>query len=69
MLTIDFKGIVKNDENAYWYAEDKNGKIIDEDFLSGIDNYLESLGIDILHENESIEIIIKLSERKEDQKW
>jgi len=69
MLIIDFKGVVKNDENANWYAEDKEGKIIDADFLTGIDNYLESLGIDIVHENEKIEIVIKLSERKEDQKW
>jgi len=69
MLTIDFKGIVKCDEFANWYAEDNDGKMIDADFLTGIDNYLESLGIDVLHENESIEIVIKLSERKEDQKW
>jgi len=69
MLTVNFKGIVKNDENAYWYAEDEEGKVIDADFLSGIDNYLESLGYDVIHENEKVEIIIKLIERKEDQKW
>ena len=69
MLTIGFKGIVKCDESAEWYAEDKEGKIIDEDFLSGIDNYLESLGYDITHEGEEIEVIIKIKDRKEDQKW
>jgi len=64
MLTVEFKGIVKNDENANWYAEDKEGKIIDADFLIGIDSYLESLGIDIIHKNEKIEIIIKLKDRE-----
>jgi len=67
MLTVNFKGVVKNDENAYWYAEDEEGKIIDADFLSGIDNYLESLGYDVIHENEEIEIIIKVNREDEKQ--
>ena len=69
-----FKGVVKCDENANWYAEGEDNKVIDADFLTGIDNYLESLGVDVIHENEEIEVIIKLKdiklkERKEDQKW
>lgn len=62
MITVEFNGIIKMDEDSGdWYAEDKEGKILNADFLTGIDNYLESLGHDFTCNNEEIEITIKIN--------
>ena len=62
MFTIKLKGIIKyNKESNEWYAEGKNGELIDNDLLVGIDNVLEYLGQEELRENEKIEIKISVN--------
>lgn len=67
MITVDFKGIIKYDiATNEWCAQDKNGIVIDADFLTAIDDYLEFLDYDPTEEGEEVEIIIKVS-RKDDK--
>jgi hypothetical protein len=64
MITVGFKGIIKlNRDIPEWYAQDKNGEVIDSDFLDVVDRFLEGFNYDVTKENEEIEIIIKVNRK------
>jgi len=48
MISVDFKGVVKCDktEDDEWYAEDKNGTVIDSNFLMVVDRFLDGWDYD-----------------------
>jgi hypothetical protein len=64
MITVGFKGIIKlNRDIPEWYAQDKNGEVIDSDFLDVVDRFLEGFNYDVTKENEEIKIHIEINRK------
>jgi len=63
MLTIEFKGIVKCDDENGFYAESQNENIMDAESLDGLDQILSNFGYSPTAIDEEIEIIIKTNRK------